>query len=201
MLEELFQELNHIHFAGVLPLPKLSWNSRLRSTAGRFCPGSRNPLKPRMPEIEIASYLSSISDGPLHIRDTMLHEMIHFLLWFQRKPYGHTGEFLEIMQRVGAKRYNPVPKQAPYKHLYECPHCLVQWPTRRKLGPVACGPCCKKHNAGDFAEKFRLRKIDVMHLGKTIAPKEDEFFTSPADTINKLEELKKLILRGRGISA
>ena len=119
MLENFFHELNQIHFNGTLPLPELEWNSRLSSTAGRFCPGSRNPLRPRRPKIEIASYLKSLKEGSLHIRDTVLHEMIHYYLWHQGRPCGHTEEFHAIMKKVGAKRWNPVPKDRPIKHWYE----------------------------------------------------------------------------------
>jgi predicted SprT family Zn-dependent metalloprotease len=156
-LAEIFHDLNREYFAGELPLPELEWNSRLSSTAGRFCPGSRRPIFPRAPKIEVATYLREISDGPLHIRDTVLHEMIHYLLWHRKQPYGHTAEFHRIMKRVGAKRYNPVPKERPVKYWYECPGCQRKIPARRRMDKYACLVCCEKENGGKFAEKFRLR--------------------------------------------
>ena len=154
MLEPIFHELNQQHFSSELPLPVLSWNSRLQTTAGRFCPGSRNPLFPRKAQIEVASYLQGIEEGLMHIRDTMLHEMIHYQLWHQKKPYGHTEEFYSIMKRVGAKRYNPVPKMRPVKYWYECLGCKIKVPARRKFGTVACAKCCKKYTGGEFSSKF-----------------------------------------------
>lgn len=157
MLETLFQELNQHHFAGELPPPALRWNARLSSSAGRFCPGSRNPLRPRKPEIEIATYLRDLPDGDLHIRDTMLHEMVHYVLWHRHQPYGHTPEFHRILKRVGARRWNPVPKVRAYKHWYRCPSCAEEFPTRRRLEPgAACAPCCRRWNGGRHSGKFVL---------------------------------------------
>jgi SprT-like protein len=159
VLENLFQELNREYFAGELPVPELLWNSRLSTTAGRFCPGSRKLFRERKPFIEVAAYLRSRADGAEHIRDTMLHEMVHYYLWHQKKPYGHTPEFHAILKRVGGTRYNPVPIERAPKHFYECPSCHVRFPTKRKLGDVACAICCKNLNRGKFSEKFLLVRL------------------------------------------
>lgn len=158
-LEQIFRELNEQHFGGRLAPPKLSWNERLSSTAGRFSPGSRHPLRPRTPLIEVASYLREIEEGAMHVTDTLLHEMIHYQLWAEGKPYGHTEEFHAIMRRVGAKRYNPVPKTRPYKHWYECPHCRKRVPARRKIGNSACMQCCRNFAGGRYDPRFRLELV------------------------------------------
>lgn len=188
VLEQLFQELNLRHFQGELPLLKLTWNPRLRSTAGRFGPGSRNPLRPRAPLIEIAAYLEKIPEGEYHVKDTLLHEMIHYYLWFKKKPYGHTSEFHAIMKRVGARRYNPVPKLSPIKHWYECPKCLIRVPARRKLGPSACAVCCKKFNRGEFSALYVLRKINGS--SEKVEPAKS---LPPNEIIRRLEALKQMI--------
>mgnify|MGYP003394087024 CR=1 FL=1 len=154
-LESIFQSLNLAHFKGELPPPRLEWNSRLSSAAGRFCPG-RSQLGQKS-LIEIASYLKEIEQGADHVRDTMLHEMIHYWLWHKKRPYGHTAEFRQIMRRTGAKRYNPVPKLRPVKHHYQCPECSVVVPARRRLEDVACAACCKKFNGGAYSRRYRLR--------------------------------------------
>jgi predicted SprT family Zn-dependent metalloprotease len=154
MLNELFQRLNQEHFNGSLPPPDLLWNSRLSSAAGRFTPGSRSTGK--RPLIEIASYLRDLSDGPTHVRATLLHEMVHYLLWHQRRPHGHTGEFKKILKSVGAPRYNPVPRLRPPKYSYICGNCQTTVLARRKLGTVACALCCKKLNGGRFHRNFLL---------------------------------------------
>jgi predicted SprT family Zn-dependent metalloprotease len=193
VLEPIFHELNRTHFESKLPLPLLSWNSRLRATAGRFCPGSRNLLRQRRPHIEVAAYLRELSDGAEHIRDTILHEMIHYFLWHEKKPYGHTEEFHAIMKRVGAKRYNPVPKLRPVKHWYQCPACFVKVPARRKLGAVACASCCKKHNGGYFSKRFLLTtNIEAQKIETTNS--------SPLhadEIIRRLEELKSFLIKSK----
>lgn len=202
MLIDFFQELNKKHFQEELPLPTLSWNSKLRTTAGRFSPGSRGFLK-REAKIEIAAYLRELPDGKMHIQDTILHEMIHYYLWHKKRPYGHTPEFHAILKKVGAKRYNPVPKESPVKHWYECSYCRTKVPARRKLGRVACAACCKKYYGGKFSEKFLLRLSQAPVVIATAAsappqlPKLEEAVLPPSEIISRLEQLKALIQRAR----
>lgn len=222
MLEAIFLELNDQHFSARLPVPTLRWNSRLASTAGRFSPGSRRIFATRLPEIEVATYLRDLPDGQVHIRDTMLHEMIHYYLWFENRPYGHTAEFHEIMRRVGAKRYNTVPKLRPVKHVYECAHCRVQVPARRKIGVSACAQCCEKFNGGKFHERFLLRLVHTRDRAKVrepapvaamgSAPQASAASPAPAapkpaqeqpslpvsEIIRRLEELKNMIRKRPG---
>lgn len=215
-LEELFRELNELHFGGRLELPVLTWNERLSSTAGRFTPGSRNPLRRRSPLIEVASYLRELEDGAMHVSDTILHEMIHYQLWAEGKPYGHTDEFHAIMRRVGAKRYNPVPKSRPYKHWYECPQCRKRIPARRKIGISACMDCCRSYAGGRYDRRFRLELVmsdgicleeeleSVAVAAAAPAPSPPQRTEAPAGTvepalppseiIRRLEELKQMVM-------
>jgi predicted SprT family Zn-dependent metalloprotease len=199
VLEQLFQELNQIHFSGELPLPSLRWNSRLSSSAGRFCPGSRNPIQPRPPEIEVASYLRTLEDGMDHIRDTLLHEMVHYFLWHHRQPYGHTPEFHRILKRVGARRYNSVPKLRPVKHWYQCPGCRVVIPARRKIRNSACAPCCKKYNHGEYTDRFRLIAVSAPPPTPPGTPQtrqraSEQPVLPPEEIVRRLEELKRMLL-------
>ncbi len=165
----LFDEVNREWFDGFLDRPELVWNSRLRSSAGRFVPGTRSlpshsllnwmPRKVVSPKIEVASYLLEETESSRHVRDTLAHEMIHYWLWVRRRPYGHTGEFLAKMRSMGVSRYNPVPRVRPPKYLYACPVCSKEYPARRRLGQLACGTCCQKHNRGKYDPKFRLQEI------------------------------------------
>ncbi len=202
MLENIFHELNSAHFNRLLPLPRLSWNARLTSTAGRFCPGSRRIFPPTPAEIEVATYLRKIPDGGLHVRDTLLHEMIHYFLWHQKRPHGHTPEFHAILKRVGAKRYNTVPQLWPIKYWYECPACHVQVPARRKKGPSACAECCGKFNRGKYHERFRLVALEK-GASKLAPPSQAELPTKqaatgeqcipPGELIRRLEALKGML--------
>jgi predicted SprT family Zn-dependent metalloprotease len=155
-LSTIFNEINQTHFDGFLDAPVLRWNSRLRTSAGRFVPGSRKFLKLVPPAIEIASYLRQETGAVALIRDTVAHEMIHYWLWVRRKPYGHTGEFLRKMRQMGVSRYNPVPKLRPYKYVYSCGSCRREFPARKRLGVLACARCCKEHANGKFDIRFQL---------------------------------------------
>jgi predicted SprT family Zn-dependent metalloprotease len=155
-LLRFFEETNRLHFDGFLEPPILRWNSRLRSSAGRFVPGSRKYFKQLPPAIEIASYLLEEENAEALIRDTMAHEMIHYWLWVRKRPYGHTAEFLEKMKQMGVSRYNPVPKTRPYRYIYACGYCQREFPARKKLGVLACANCCKNHSQGKFDARFKL---------------------------------------------
>lgn len=194
-LSSLFSELNTHHFRAELPLPLLCWNSRLTTTAGRFTPGSRNPFRPRAPQIEVAGYLLELSGGEAHVRDTLLHEMVHYLLWHRRRPYGHTAEFHQILKAVGASRYNPVPQLRPVKYWYECPHCLVRTPARRELGDVACADCCQKLAGGRYSARFRLAKLPA-GAGPSHAPVPVKELPPPipfGELVDRLSELRAIV--------
>jgi predicted SprT family Zn-dependent metalloprotease len=158
-LETLFQEINQRHFDAFLEPPVLGWNSRLRSSAGRFIPGSRKWFREVPPRIEVATYLRNETGAEELIRDTLAHEMIHYWLWVRRRPYGHTDEFLRKMKEMGCSRYNPVPKLRAPKYLYRCPSCEKDFPARRRLGILACLDCCKKEANGKFDRRFKLELV------------------------------------------
>lgn len=155
-LEDIFKELNEKHFDAFLDPPTLVWNSRLRSAAGRFRPGSRKYWREVPPRIEVASYLLEEEKAEELIRDTVGHEMIHYWLWVRRKPYGHTDEFYQKMEAMGVSRYNPVPRTRPFRYLYRCQNCLKEFPARKLLGPLACAQCCKHHAGGKYDSRFKL---------------------------------------------
>ena len=157
-LNLIFEEWNHSHFGGELPPPVLRWNSRLRSSAGRFIPGRRLLSGGwRESVIEIATYLRDEAEALHHIRDTMGHEMIHYHLYLVGLPYGHGPEFRVMMRRLGVSRYNKNPKRQPEKYLYSCGTCGEEFRARRKWRkPRACKRCCVEHNGGRYSEKFRL---------------------------------------------
>lgn len=160
-----FHEINTKHFDGFLEPPLLNWNSRLRSSAGRFIPGSRKYFKLYRPKIEIASYLREEVNSDFLITDTLAHEVIHYWLWVRRVPYGHTPEFLAKMRQMGVSRYNTVPRLRPHKYLYKCEVCEKTFPTRKRLGNLACATCCNVHNAGKYHLRFKLVLVEP--------PKED----------------------------
>ena len=156
-LAPLFDELNERHFDGFLEKPQMVWNNRLRSSAGRFIPGSRKWILQAPPRIEIASYLAAHPDVHAMVRDTMGHEMIHYWLWVRRQPYGHTPEFYAKMRQMGVSRYNPIPRYRPYKWMYRCGSCMTAFPARRRFSnPFACAKCCKQYTGGRYDSRFKL---------------------------------------------
>lgn len=155
-LLEIFNRINERHFDGHLDPPLLKWNSRLRSSAGRFIPGRRKFLREDPPMIEVASYLIEEEKAEELVADTVAHEMIHYWLWVRRRPYGHTPEFYAKMRVMGVSRYNPVPRQRPYKYQYVCGTCQKRFPARKRLGKLACAACCKQHAGGRFDPRFLL---------------------------------------------
>lgn len=155
-LEGLFQEVNQQFFDGFLDCPDLVWNTRLRSSAGRFVPGSRKYFMTFPAKIEIASYLMEELKASELIRDTLAHEMIHYWLWVRKRPYGHTPEFLTKMREMGVSRYNSVPRLRPPKYLYQCQACKKDFPTQKRLGPLACAICCKAYSGGRYDARFKL---------------------------------------------
>jgi predicted SprT family Zn-dependent metalloprotease len=162
-LQDLFQRINQGHFDGFLEPPVLRWNSRLRSSAGRFVPGSRRFFSQVPPAIEIASYLLEEPNAEALVADTLAHEMIHYWLWVRRRPYGHTSEFHAKMRLMGVSRYNSVPRQRPARYAYRCPACETEFLARRKLGVLACARCCKAHAGGRYDARFKLflhRRLD-----------------------------------------
>jgi predicted SprT family Zn-dependent metalloprotease len=169
-LSLIFEQVNQQHFDGFLDPPILRWNSRLRSSAGRFIPGSRKFFRAAPPVIEVATYLMDEGNAEALVRDTLAHEMIHYWLWVRRKPYGHTAEFWDKMTAMGVSRYNPVPRTRPYRYLYRCPGCLGQFPARRKLGVLACGKCCKQFAQGRFDARYKLFLERMLKPGESVQP-------------------------------
>jgi predicted SprT family Zn-dependent metalloprotease len=155
-LSLIFESLNVEFFDGFLPEPELAWNSRLRTSAGRFFPGVRRGIWARPARIEVASYLREEAQAAFLIRDTLGHEMIHYWLWERRRPYGHTEEFYVKMRAMGVNRYNTVPRERPYKYTYFCPACRKAFPARRRLRVLACADCCRQYNGGKFHPRFQL---------------------------------------------
>ena len=151
-----FEQINEAYFEGFLEAPVLRWNSRLRSSAGRFIPGSRRFFLEAPPVIEIAKYLLEENECAALVADTLGHEMIHYWLWVRRQPYGHTPAFWDKMTLMGVSRYNTVPRARPYRYIYRCSSCAHEFFARKKLGDLACAACCKQFSGGKFDSRFKL---------------------------------------------
>ncbi len=158
-LLSIFQEFNALHFDNFLEPPVLRWNARLRSSAGRFVPGSRKPWGgySRAPSIEIAAFVREL--GP-ELRDTMGHEMIHYWLWCRGQPYGHTADFYVKMREMGVSRFHTLTltnEKSP-RHVYKCPECAKEFRMKRRIikKGLACKGCCERLAGGKYHPRFRL---------------------------------------------
>ena len=152
-LVRIFSEWNLREFGGQLRIPTVRFNSRLKTSAGRFIPHPSGAI------IEIASYLCEEENGENMIKDTLGHEMIHFWLWVNEKPYGHTSEFKEKMEAIGVSRYNSVPRHRPFKHIYTCKSCEQKIFVRKKLTKAACAACCNQYAEGKYHSHYILRLV------------------------------------------
>ncbi|MBU6154794.1 MAG: SprT-like domain-containing protein [Bdellovibrionales bacterium] len=152
-LEKMFGDWNQEGFEGELSIPKIRWNPRLRTSAGRFIPDPSGCV------IEVASYLRDELDAEKLIRDTLGHEMIHYWLFVKNLPYGHTSLFHQKMEQIGVSRYNPVPKHRPFKHCYECRGCGQRIFVRKRLRLAACAACCNLHADGCYDPRFKLKLL------------------------------------------
>ena len=86
------------------------WNSRLRSTGGRFFPKDMHlDFNPKMAN-------RAEFDG------IILHELVHYHLYAQQRGYKHKDrEFKVLLAQVGGLRYAPSLREA--KHTYVCQSC------------------------------------------------------------------------------
>ncbi len=140
----------------------VSWNKRMRSSAGR--------AKYQSAEIELNPRLQILPEEQRaeEINRTFLHELAHLLAFFRnprRKIQAHGVEWQQACADLGIPGESrchdlefPVRRQKK-KFAYSCPSCgeSIQR-VRRIRRPVACHPCCKKHNRGRFHKKYQLRE-------------------------------------------
>jgi len=140
---------------------RVTWNPRMRTTAGRAWWPTRL--------IEINPKLKTISED--EVWRTLKHEFAHLLAYERsgrRKIEPHGIEWQTACSELGISGEN-VRHSLPLKgrrmkrnHAYACPSCLAVikrvHPFKR---PVACYPCCKKFNSGDYHERFRLIKNTI----------------------------------------
>ena len=138
---------------------RVRWNSRMRSTAGTAYAGkSLIHLNPRLSPF-----------GDAEIDRTLRHELAHLLAHHRagrRRISPHGREWQQACRDLGLadeKRCHDLPlprRQISARHFYRCPHCAVELQRVRPLrGKSACLACCRRHNGGRYADKFRFAKI------------------------------------------
>lgn len=137
------------------------WNPRMRTTAGRAWWPSR--------QIEINPKLKELSET--EVWRTLKHEFAHLMAYERcgrRQIDPHGIEWQTACCELGIPgetvRHSLPLKGRKMKRKYEyaCPSCLgVIKRVRPIRRAVACYSCCKKYNAGNYHEHFRLMKNEI----------------------------------------
>ena len=144
---------------------RVRWNARMRSTAGNAYAGkSLINLNPRLRAF-----------GDAEIDRTLRHELAHLLAHHRagrRRISPHGSEWQQACRDLGLtdeKRCHDLPlprRQINARHFYRCPHCAVELRRVRPVrGKSACLACCRRHNGGRYADKFRFTKIPAPPAG------------------------------------
>jgi predicted SprT family Zn-dependent metalloprotease len=100
---------------------------------------------------------------------TLRHELAHLLAQSRvgrRRIAPHGTEWRQACRDLGIAdeaRCHNLPfatKVYPPRYLYRCPNCKEEFPRARRIRrSIACLRCCRKHNSGNFDDRFRLRRI------------------------------------------
>lgn len=117
---------------------KAVWNSRLRSTGGRFFPKDGhldfNPAFLDEKGLEV-------------FRKIVRHELCHYHLYFEGKGYQHRDkEFKELLKQVDGLRYAPRLASQDCQSLwmvYHCQCCGQSYQRKRRINlqKYRCGKC------------------------------------------------------------
>lgn len=139
---------------------RVEWNPRLRSCAGRA--NFRDKLVSLNPRLR--------DHGSEEIERTLRHELAHLLAEFRagrRRILPHGPEWCRACHDLGisdeTRCHNlPFPISERVRlYVYKCPNCLRDFPRVRRIKRVvACLACCRAHNRGKFAAKFRLQLLE-----------------------------------------
>lgn len=117
-------------------LDAVCFNSRLRTTGGRYIPGKRLiELNPKyFVEGEEKEFIGIIK-----------HELCHYHLHIEGKGYGHADKaFKELLRTTGSPRFcKPLPSQITEPYLYRCCKCGLLYERKRKVNTqrYSCGKC------------------------------------------------------------
>ncbi|OCA80963.1 SprT family protein [Pseudobacillus wudalianchiensis] len=137
---QLLTEKISIELFGRPFLHKAIFNSRLRTTGGRYMLRSHN--------IEVnKKYLEAY--GQEELEGIIKHELCHYHLHLEGKGYKHGDQdFKQLLREVNGPRHcTPLEKIQPKKRtrvlVYECSSCHLVYKRKRKIntGRYVCGKC------------------------------------------------------------
>ncbi|WP_226585469.1 SprT family protein [Halobacillus litoralis] len=117
-------------------LDDVYFNSRLRTTGGRYIPSKKT--------IEINPKYVVELDGA-ELEGIIKHELCHYHLHIEGKGFCHRDpEFKELLKKTGSPRFcTPLPSQEKNLHLYICSDCGQAYQRKRRVDTkrFRCGKC------------------------------------------------------------
>ena len=126
-------EMIAMNFFGKHFKHQIYFNSRLRSTGGRYLLETHNlEINPKQLE----------SFGEQAITDIIKHELCHYHLHQEGKGYRHQDrDFKMLLQQVGGHRF--VERMEPFRYIYSCKSCGATFHRMRKIdtNKFRCGRC------------------------------------------------------------
>lgn len=140
----------------------VQWNPRLRTTAGLACFRTRTViLNPKLIEVSADE-----------VQVTLRHELAHLVAQARagrRRVQPHGAEWQQACADLGIPneaRCHTLPfkpRRVARRYFYQCPACGTMLARVRPIkGRAACVKCCRKHNGGKYAERFRFRLMDEL---------------------------------------
>ncbi len=137
-LQSLVEEISMKYFAKPF-LHRAFFNRRLRTSGGRYHLATHDiDINPKM------------DDGGTHevLIGIIKHELCHYHLHLAGYSGQHnTAAFKQLLKAVGGSRFAPRldsgSKQRPYKYLYVCEHCGLNYHRKRRINlqKFVCGRC------------------------------------------------------------
>ncbi|RLL42151.1 SprT family protein [Oceanobacillus piezotolerans] len=136
MLYELVNKLSLQYFHKPF-MDVVKFNSRLRTTGGRYIPGKRT--------IELNPKYAVEMDGEEFV-GIIKHELCHYHLHIEGRGYQHRDEdFRRLLRETGSPRFcKPLPSQRnEYKYVYSCRRCATKYKRKRRVdtNKYRCGKC------------------------------------------------------------
>lgn len=149
-------KLRELELGGLSRKVRVSWNSRMQTTAGRaWWPDGMIELNPRLKDV-----------SEQEIWRTLCHELAHLIAFERsgrRRIKAHGPEWQAACAELGIPN-EKVSHELPFegrrvkrKFAYSCGNCHETIKRVRKMrGAAACYACCRKHAGGSYDERFLL---------------------------------------------
>lgn len=135
-LEELVNKLSMVYFKKPY-IDEVRFNSRLRTTGGRYIPSKRLiELNPKY----------AIEMSTEEFQGIIKHELCHYHLHIEGKGYKHgDADFKQLLKETNSPRYcRPLPsEESSYKYHYICKKCEMLYKRKRRINTAKyrCGKC------------------------------------------------------------